>query len=97
MNPRMYNLIGKDPIIQDSRDPLGATIKSSSEHKANLDRLKFFHESRCDIEYVVFDFSQKALNAFKTRARALKGNSLAMYKRMLHFINHNVAEFVFAN
>jgi hypothetical protein len=24
MNPRLFNMIGKDPVLQDSRDPLGA-------------------------------------------------------------------------
>ncbi len=94
ITPRNYNLIGRDPMLQDSRDPLGATIKSSSEQKVNLERLKFYQESRCDTDFVIYDFAQKALNGFKTRARTLKGNSLAMYKRMLNFINHNVAEFV---
>jgi len=57
MTPRQYNLIGRDPILQDSRDPLGANIKSSSEQKANLDKLKFFNESRCDIDFVIYDFA----------------------------------------
>jgi len=62
-----------------------------------MDKLKFYQESRCDLDFIIFDFAQKALNSFKTRARALKGNSQAMYRRLLHFINHNVAEFVLAN
>ena len=31
INPRMYNLIGKDLIMQDSRDPLGASTKGTAE------------------------------------------------------------------
>jgi hypothetical protein len=57
MTPRQYNLIGRDPVLQDSRDPLGANIKSSAEQKANLDRLKFYQESRCDIDFVIYDFA----------------------------------------
>lgn len=57
ITPRNYNLIGRDPMLQDSRDPLGATIKSSSEQKANLERLKFYQESRCDTDFVIYDFA----------------------------------------
>ena len=57
MTPRQYNLIGRDPILQDSRDPLGANIKSSQEQRANLDKLKFYQESRCDIDFVIYDFA----------------------------------------
>lgn len=55
-----------------------------------------FHESRCDLDFVIYDYSQKALALFKTRARALKGNSLALYKRMIAMINQNVSEQVLA-
>jgi hypothetical protein len=57
INPRMYNLIGKDFVLQDSRDPLGATTKNSNEQKIQLDKYKLFLESRCDIDSVIFDFS----------------------------------------
>lgn len=94
MNPRLFNLIGKDPVLQDGRDPLGATIKTVAEQKVQLDKFKFYHESRCDLDFVILDFAQKASNAFKTRARNTKGNSLLGYKRILHMINQNVSEFV---
>ena len=61
MTPRQYNLIGCDPILQDSRDPLGANIKSSSEHKANIDKLKFYQESRCDIDFVILTLHKRLL------------------------------------
>jgi hypothetical protein len=32
-NPRLFNLIGKDPVLSDSRDPLGAQIKTMAEQK----------------------------------------------------------------
>lgn len=57
MTPRQYNMIGRDPLLQDSRDPLGANIKSSAEQKANLEKLKFYVESRCDIDFVIYDFA----------------------------------------
>ena len=31
MNPRLYNMIGKDPVLQDSRDPLGSNTKTTAE------------------------------------------------------------------
>jgi hypothetical protein len=94
MNPRLYNMVGKDPVFQDSRDPLGASTKSVAEQKLMLDKYRLYNESRCDLDFVIQDFASKATNGYKTKARNTKGSSQAMYKRTLLFINQHVAEFV---
>jgi len=33
VNHRLYNLIGKDMVLQDAKDPLGAKSKSAAEQK----------------------------------------------------------------
>ena len=58
LTARAYNLVGRDPVLQDARDPLGASNnKSGSEQKALLEKYKLFVESRCDVDSVVFDFA----------------------------------------
>ena len=75
MNSRLFNMIGKDPILQDSRDPLGANSKTVAEQKLMLDKYKIFNEYRCDLDFVIQDFSSNATNSFKTKARNTKGTS----------------------
>jgi len=57
VNPRLYNLIGKDMVLQDGRDPLGAKSKTPAEQKEFLDKYKIFIEGRCDIDGLIFDFA----------------------------------------
>lgn len=90
---RTYNLIGKDLVMQDSRDPLGSTaLKTPNEQKAMYDKYRIFQELRADVDYVICEYAQKAIQAFKLRAR--QGISKAGCKRMVHYINQYVSESV---
>lgn len=93
LNPRMYNLIGRDLLLQDSRDPLGGK-NNLQEQKNLLEKYKVYAEGRCDVDSVIFDYAQKAIQAYKSRARFLKGHSHAMYRRMLLLINQHISEYV---
>jgi hypothetical protein len=57
VNHRLYNLIGKDMVLQDAKDPLGAKSKSAAEQKEQLDKFKLFAEGRCDIDGLIYDFA----------------------------------------
>lgn len=93
VNHRLYNLIGKDMVLQDAKDPLGAKSKSAAEQKEQLDRFKLFAEGRCDIDGLIYDFAQKATNSFLARAKQLK----VTYHRLIQFINQCVSETVLKN
>jgi hypothetical protein len=68
MNSRTYNLIGKDLVVQDSRDPLGSVTKNPQEQRALLEKFKLYQESKCDVDSIIFEYAQKALLAYKLRA-----------------------------
>jgi hypothetical protein len=39
---RYTNMIGKEPMLQDNRDPLGGSNKTSAEFKALLEKFKLY-------------------------------------------------------
>lgn len=57
INPRVYNLIGKDLVLQDGRDPLGAKSKTPAEQKELLEKYKIYAESKCDVDGLIFDYA----------------------------------------
>lgn len=88
------NFIGKEPLLQDTRDPLGGSNKTSAEFKTLLEKFKLYLESKVDFDHNIVDQCQKAVNSYKNKARQLKGNSSLMYRRMIHFLSFHVSEFV---
>ena len=53
--PKYYNLIGKDCLLQDSRDPLGGNQKLATEQKNLIEKYKLYCEFRCDVDSVILD------------------------------------------
>lgn len=59
--PKYFNLIGKDPVLSDLRDPLGGGQKQSMEQKVLYDKYKLFCESRCDVDSVILELAQRCI------------------------------------
>lgn len=95
--PKYFNLIGRDPILSDLRDPLGGSQKQSLEQKLVYEKYKLYCESRCDVDSVILELAQKCIQQYKNKSRQLKGESNLMFKRINHFISYHVSEYVIAD
>ena len=62
------NMIGKDMVLHDRRDPLGSQTKSSAELKLLVERFKLYIESLCDLSAVITDLGQRAISHYKNKA-----------------------------
>ena len=62
-------MIGKDAILQDTRDPLGGSNKMSSEFKLLYEKFKLYLESKCDYDGLIIETSSKAIQSYKDKAR----------------------------
>ncbi|CDW91723.1 UNKNOWN [Stylonychia lemnae] len=96
MVPKYHNFIGKDCVLQDMRDPLGGNQKTQGDQKSLVEKFKIYLEGQTDVNSIIIDFAQKAIQHYKNKSRQLKGNSASVFKRVIHFISYHISEHVLA-